>query len=71
MKKGALHISLQRNVPIAPMRFQASPSVEISYGDRRKWPMPFSRIIVEVEESIRITEDNFESAYDIISKRLG
>ena len=33
--------------------------------------MPFSRIIVEVEEPIQITEDNFESGYDIISKRLG
>ncbi len=70
MKKGALHISLQSNVPIAPMRFQTSNSFEIRYWDRRKWPLPFSRITVEFGEPIQITEDNFEMAYDLISKSL-
>jgi lysophospholipid acyltransferase (LPLAT)-like uncharacterized protein len=71
MKKGALHISLQSNVPIAPMIFQTSTSVEVSYWDRRRWPMPFSRIRVEFADPIQITKDNFESAYDIISRSLG
>ena len=71
MKKGALHISLQSNVPIAPMRFQTSTSLEIPYWDRRKWPLPFSRITVEFGEPIQITRENFEMAYDSISKSLG
>jgi lysophospholipid acyltransferase (LPLAT)-like uncharacterized protein len=70
MKKGGLHISLQSNVPIAPMRFQTSNSIEIPYWDRRKWPLPFSRITVEFGEPIQITEDNFEMACDLISKSL-
>jgi lysophospholipid acyltransferase (LPLAT)-like uncharacterized protein len=71
MKKGALHISLQSNVPIAPMRFQTTNSIEIPYWDRRKWPLPFSTITVEYGDPIQITKDNFEKAYDIISKSLG
>jgi lysophospholipid acyltransferase (LPLAT)-like uncharacterized protein len=71
MKKGALHISLQSNVPIAPMRFQISNSFEIPHWDRRVWPLPFSKITVEFGEPIQITEDNFEMAYDLISKSLG
>jgi hypothetical protein len=71
MKKGALHISLQSNVPIAPMRFQTSSSAEISYWDRRKWPVPFSRITVEFGDPVQVTKENFENAYDLISKSLG
>jgi hypothetical protein len=70
-EKGALHISMQSNVPIAPMRFKTSPSFEISNWDRRKFPLPFSNITVEFGEPIQITKDNFEMAYDIISKSLG
>jgi lysophospholipid acyltransferase (LPLAT)-like uncharacterized protein len=62
---------MQSNVPIAPMRFKTSPSFEISNWDRRKFPLPFSNITVEFEEPIQITKDNFEMAYDIISKSLG
>jgi lysophospholipid acyltransferase (LPLAT)-like uncharacterized protein len=36
MKKGVLYISLQSNVPIAPMRFQSTNSFEIPHWDRRK-----------------------------------
>ena len=71
MKKGAFHISMQSNVPIVPMRFKTSRSFEISNWDRRKWPLPFSTITVEYGEPIQITKDNFEMAYDLISKFLG
>ena len=70
MKKGALHISLQSNVPIVQIHFQTTNSFEIPYWDRRKWPLPFSRITVEFGEPIQITENNFEMAYDLISKSL-
>ena len=71
MKKGALHISMQSNVPIVPMRFKTSHSFEISNWDRRKWPLPFSTIAVEYGEPIQITKDNFDMGYDKISNFLG
>jgi lysophospholipid acyltransferase (LPLAT)-like uncharacterized protein len=71
MKKGAFHISLQSNVPIVPMRFQTTNSIEIPYWDRRKWPLPFSRITVEYGEPTQVTKDNFDMTYDLISKSMG
>ena len=71
MKKGALHISSQSRVPIVPMRFQSTNSFEIQYWDRRKWPLPFSTIIVEYGEPFQVTKDNFQDAYDLICKSLG
>jgi lysophospholipid acyltransferase (LPLAT)-like uncharacterized protein len=71
MKKGALHISLQSNVPVVAMRFQSTNSFEIPNWDRRKWPLPFSRITVEFGAPIQITKDNFEISYHLISKSLG
>jgi len=71
MKKGALHMSMQSNVPIVPMRFKTSHVFEISRWDRRKWPLPFSTITVEFGDPMQITNDNFEMAYDLISKSLG
>jgi lysophospholipid acyltransferase (LPLAT)-like uncharacterized protein len=71
MKKGAFHISMQSNVPILPVRFESSPLVESQNWDLRKWPVPFSRITVELGEPIQITESNFKTAYDSISKFLG
>ena len=71
MKKGALHISMQSNVPILPMRFESSPPISSQNWDRRKWPVPFSRITVQYGEPVQITGANFETAYDSISKFLG
>jgi hypothetical protein len=70
MKKGALHMSLASHVPIVPMSFKTSISIEMPWWDRRKWPVPFSKITVEFGEPIHITKDNFDIAYDLISKSL-
>jgi lysophospholipid acyltransferase (LPLAT)-like uncharacterized protein len=71
MKKGVLHISLQSNVPIVPMRFKASHSWEIHHWDRRLWPLPFSTFTVEFGEAIQVTNENYEKVYDLIAERLG
>jgi lysophospholipid acyltransferase (LPLAT)-like uncharacterized protein len=33
--------------------------------------MPFSRITVEIGEPIQVTKENFEVAYDLVSRALG
>jgi lysophospholipid acyltransferase (LPLAT)-like uncharacterized protein len=71
MKRGILHIGMQSNVPILPMRFESSPSITSQNWDRRKWPIPFSRITVHYGEPVQINTTNFETAYDSISKFLG
>ena len=67
MKKGVFHISMQSNVPILPVRFHSSPSIEVKNWDRRKCPIPFSSITVEYGQPIQVTSSNFEEAYDSIS----
>ena len=71
MKKGALHISMQSNVPILPIIFKAVPSSEFKNWDRRKCPMLFSKITVMYGEPIQITRANFKEAHELIAKFLG
>ena len=70
MKKGAFHISLKSSVPIVPIRFETTNSIEIPYWDLRKWPLPFSKFTVKFGVPIQITDDNFDTAYGLISKAL-
>ena len=70
MKKGVFHISLRSGVPIVPMRFESANSIEIQYWDLRKWPLPFSKFTVIYGAPIQITDDNFDTAYGLISKAL-
>ena len=71
IKKGIFHIALQSNIPVIPIRFEATPCFVSPNWDCRRWPIPFSKIKVTIEEAIHITEDNFESAYHQISAHLG
>jgi len=71
MKKGALHISLQSGTPIIPVRLKATPQLVIPNWDRRKWPLPFSNIVVEFGEPIHVTQSNFTSVQGKIPDLLG
>ena len=71
MKKGVLHISLQSGAPIIPLRFKAAPWLVLPNWDRRKWPLPFSRIVVEFGEPIHVSPSNFNSVQETISDLLG
>jgi lysophospholipid acyltransferase (LPLAT)-like uncharacterized protein len=70
-KKGMLHISLQSQVPIVPIRFTVSKFFESHGWDRKKWPMPFSTIKVRFVKPILVSDDNFDEAYGEITKALG
>ena len=70
MKKGILHMSKQSGVPIVPMRFDISPSIELQHWDKRKWPVPFSKIFVEYGQPLTVNGDDFESMIQLISEKL-
>jgi lysophospholipid acyltransferase (LPLAT)-like uncharacterized protein len=67
MKKGALYMSLQSHVPIIPMRFRAAHAWEIHHWDRRLWPLPLNKYVVEFGKPVQITEENLENACEMIS----
>lgn len=71
MKKGIVHIALQSNIPVVPIRFEATPCFISPNWDSRRWPIPFSEIKVIIEKAVHITEDNFDSAYHQVSSHIG
>jgi lysophospholipid acyltransferase (LPLAT)-like uncharacterized protein len=71
LKDGVLHMALKSGVPIAPVRFFVSKYVELRGWDRKRFPYPFSRIRVEFEEPITVTEENFDEARERLRVALG
>jgi lysophospholipid acyltransferase (LPLAT)-like uncharacterized protein len=71
MKKGVFHVALQSQVPIVPIRFEASPCFVSSNWDSRRWPIPLSEIKVIVENPLYVTAENFVLAYNQVSASLG
>ena len=57
MKKGALHMSIQSNVPIVPLQFKTSHLWELNHWDKHMWALPFTKYTVEFGEPVQVTED--------------
>ena len=70
-KRGMLHISLHSQVPIVPMQFRVSKFVESNGWDRKKWPIPFSTIKVQIGNPIQVSVANLDEAYAEITDALG
>ncbi len=71
LKKGILHLSLKSDVPVVPLRFSSSSYLEFKTWDRKKFPCPLSTIEMEILNPVRVTEENFEYAHDLIGRKLG
>jgi len=70
-KKGILHLSLNSNVPIVPLRFSSSSYLELNTWDRKKFAYPFSTIEMQFGEPIYVTSDNFEHAHQLLAGKMG
>jgi len=57
LKKGILHLSLQSNVPIVPLRFSSSSYRELKTWDRKKFARLFSTIEMKIGEPLFVTSD--------------
>ena len=70
-KRGMFHISIHSQVPIVPMQFRVSKFVESNGWDRKKWPIPFSTIKVQIGNPIQVSVANLDEAYAEITDALG
>ncbi len=70
LKKGVLHIAAKSKVPIVPMYVCSSPSIPIPSWDGKKFPLPFSRIKITFHEVIEVTEENFETASQQLTRAM-
>jgi lysophospholipid acyltransferase (LPLAT)-like uncharacterized protein len=71
LKKGILHLSLQSNVPIVPLRFSSSGYRELRTWDRKKFARLFSTIEMEIGEPIYVTNDNFDHSHELLAGQMG
>lgn len=71
LKKGALHISKASGVPIVPVRIQTPHALTLfTTWDKKRFPLPFSRVTVQFGEPRVITEANFEDARTWLTRAL-
>ena len=70
LKKGILHLSLKSCVQVVAVRFSSSRFRELKTWDRKKFVYPFSTIEMKIGEPIRVTDENFEYAHDLIEKEM-
>ncbi len=69
-KLGAFHISLKSKIPIVPIKFNGSKFFESGSWDRKKWPIPFSLIRVELGNPIQVTAESFNEDIVEVTKAL-
>ena len=71
LKRGVLHMALQSRVLIVPLRVTASRYVRSKSWDRKRHPLPFSRVKLHVAAPIRVTEGTFQEAELELIRALG
>lgn len=69
-KKGVLHLAQQSGIPIMPIRFISSKNVQFNTWDKKKFPLPFSKIVVEFGSDLQVSENNMEESYKFMCNFL-
>ena len=70
LKKGVLHIALESQVPVVPVRLRAERAVRLRSWDRKPIPLPFTRINVVFDEPVIVTKSSFDGAGEVLAKRM-
>ncbi|WGL59795.1 DUF374 domain-containing protein [Pigmentibacter sp. JX0631] len=65
-KKGVLYIAAKSKVPIVPLYFRTNPSFQIRSWDKKKFPIPFGKLEVEIGEPIEVSEMNHDTVMNNI-----
>lgn len=56
LKRGILHVALASNVPIVPLRVTASRAFVAGTWDRKEYPLPFTRLRIQVGDPIAVAD---------------
>ncbi len=71
LKKGALHMAAQSNVPLVAMQFRVSKAYVFRSWDKKRYPYPFSQITVNYSQPIYVKPDNLEEKSRELAGALG
>ncbi|KAL6054772.1 DUF374 domain-containing protein [Balamuthia mandrillaris] len=68
MKAGALHMSVQSDVPIVPVFYRVSRKwIHASSWDKKMWPLPFAEVDVYCGKPVVADKDNMERVRDYVT----
>jgi lysophospholipid acyltransferase (LPLAT)-like uncharacterized protein len=70
LKKGVLHIAIESQVPVVPVRLRAQRAVRLRSWDKKPIPLPFSRIRIVFDEPVTVTKSSFDDAGEKLVKRM-
>jgi lysophospholipid acyltransferase (LPLAT)-like uncharacterized protein len=71
LKKGALHVAAQSNIPLVALQFRLSNPYVSRFWDKKRFPYPFSQIIVKYSQPIFVTPANLEEKSRELAEALG
>jgi lysophospholipid acyltransferase (LPLAT)-like uncharacterized protein len=69
-RKGVLHVAKKSGVPIVVVRIEVGRAITFKAWDRKKFPFPFSTIVVIYEHPVVITDENFVWATETIPRLM-
>jgi len=62
VKDGVLNMGIETGIPVIPLKITSSTAFTIPTWDKKRFPFPFSKVIVEYGEPILVTDKNKEEA---------
>lgn len=72
LRRGALHISKNTNAPIVPTEIRCQKAIVLGYSwDKKRIPLPFSKVTIKYNTPIQITEKNIDELTPFIEASLG
>ncbi|MDZ4844212.1 MAG: DUF374 domain-containing protein [Chitinophagales bacterium] len=71
LKQGVLQMSKHSGIPIVPIRFELTHYFRLGAWDKKKVPLPFSRIRVVYEKPVAVSESNIEESSSELTILLG
>lgn len=70
LKDGVLNMSIVTGVPVVPFKVTSTRSFTLPTWDKKRVPVPFSRVSVEYGEPITVTESNKEEAREYVQTSM-
>ena len=70
IKQGIIDLAYETGVPIIPVQFVLKNYIQLNTWDKKKIPLPFSKIIVKYKAPIYVTDNNKNEVKLIIESAL-
>lgn len=58
VKEGVLNMGIETGVPVVPLKITSHHAVTLPTWDKKRFPLPFSKVVVEYGEPFVVTEQN-------------